>query len=518
MRSIFFKLSLFVSFLAMGTSLFAQSKEIEDVLRVELKNTVVIKNNKTVVGYAIFYRLEKMKKAALYRLEILDENLKSVGNNEFEGSKELNLLDAVYESGHILLAFDDVKKMDGSERFVKVFDLKGKQTGMVTYDPEKGKKGMFGAQVAQQFENLYNGYNNVEGLGFVNVYQKKLKTGGADVQFITSDGKLKWEKNFTAESGDRMDMYLTATSPNALLFFVGERESITKKESKNFIMGLDPATGKQLFKKSLETNGYAWEPQYFKTDATGKLNMISVISDDKDKFYAARPVGFNLASLNDKTGEIKLEKNFVYETDLSALIDMKTSTKTEEGYMQIHDIDVMSDGTKVVVGEFFRRTVSAVGVAANVLAAAGGGRTNMPTTQISIGDAFLLRLDKNNKPVSLEKIEKKVTRIPVPADGVSLGLVQRYMKNEGAFGYRYTDENPENNTKTVLIEGSFEGERYGTNAVTFDEKKGYKVKKLTVDAKGRDQVRIIKAKPGHVMVSKYSAKEKKLSLNLERVN
>ena len=509
MRSMHFKMWLLVSFLAIGISSIAQNKEFEDVLKVELKNTVVIKNNKTVVGYAIFYRLEKMKKAALYRLEILDENLKSIGSNEFEGSKDLQLLDAVYESEHILLAFKDPKKEEGAERYVKVFDLKGKQNGLVLYEPEKGKKGMFGAAAADQMESLYNGYNNVDGLGFVNVFQKELKTGGADVQLISSEGKLKWEKNFTAESGDRMDMYLTATTPNALLFFVGERESIMKKESKNYIMGLDPVTGKQLFKKSLETNGFAWEPQYFKQDASGKLYMISIISDENDKFYTARPVGFNLATINDKTGEIKLEKNFVYEADLSSVIDMKSSTKTEEGYMQIHDIDIMADGSKVVVGEFFRRTVSAGGTALKVLqAAAGGYSSGTSAAQITIGDAFLLRLDKNNKPVSLEKIEKKVTRRPTPGDGLSLGLVQRYMKQIGAFGYIYTDENPDNNSKTVLIEGSFEGERYGTNAVTFDEKKGFKVKKLTVDTKGRDQVRIFKAKPGHVMVSKYSAKEK----------
>lgn len=501
-----------------GTVL-AQSSEFSNVLEIELRSTVVIKNNKTVVGYALFYMVDKMKKGNLYRLEILDENLKSIGNNEFEGSKSMTLTDAVYESEHIMLAFNDPKKEEGTERFVRVYDLKGKLTGTVLYSPEEGKKGMFGAAVAEQAEKMYNGTTNVEGKGFINVYQNKIKTGGAVVQMVDQKGKLKWEKTFTAEKGDRQDVYLSAATSNVILLFSGERESIMKAESKNFFIGLDPANGKQLFKKSLEIGGYALEPQFFKLDAAGKLNIISLLTAEDDKFYKAKPLGISLASIDQKTGVITTEKNLLYEKELSTVIDMKSATKTEEGYLHIHDVDIMLDGSKVMVGEFFRRTVSASGVALNVLANLGGGAGKVaPTTQISVGDLFLLRMDKNNKITSLEKIEKKTTRYMLPTDGLSLGLIQRYMTQIGAFGYIYTDENPDNNQKTVLVEGTFEGERYGTNAITFDEKKGNKIKKLTVDAKGRDQVRIMRAKPGHVLVSKYTKKDKKLTLNLERVD
>ncbi len=166
MKGIFLKMSLAILSLCFIKQADAQSKEFTNVLDVTLERSVTIKNNNTIVGYALFYKVDKMKKAALYRLEILDENLKSIGSNEFEGSKELVLLDAVYESEHIMLAFADSKKTDGYVKFIKVYDLKGKETGMVAYDPEKVKKGMFGGVVAEQMEGLYNGYNNVEGKGF----------------------------------------------------------------------------------------------------------------------------------------------------------------------------------------------------------------------------------------------------------------------------------------------------------------------------------------------------------------
>ncbi len=491
----------------------AQSREFENVMSVELKNTTTIKNNNTIVGYAFFYKLEKMKKAALYRLEILDENLKSIGSNEFEGPKELSLVSSLYESGTLLLAFDDPRKTEDYEKFVKIYDLKGKEKGLVSYDPEKVKKGMFGAAIAGQMEAYYNGYSNVEGKGFVCVYQSKAKVGGADIQFIDLNGKLKWEKNISAEKGDRTDLYLTGTTQNAILFFCSERGGIMDKDSKNFLIGLDPLTGKELYKKSMEVKDLALEPMFFKQDEAGQIKMISTISHEDDKFYSAKPIGFNVIDLNDKTGEFTQQKNFTYENDLSKVMDMKSDTKTEDGYVKIHDIMLMPDGSKVLVGEFFRRTVSAMGSAMKLLSRGSSGSA----AQISIGDAFLLRIDKNNNPTSLEKIEKAVDRVPLPADGMPLGLVQRWLGLEGWFGYLYSDElSPAK--KTVLFTGEFEGEKYGTSAITFDEKKGYKVKKFNIEREKKERVYIRRGKPGHVLITKYNSKAKTLKVNLERID
>lgn len=151
------KSSLLFLTLILSVTIFAQSKIFENVLEVELQSSVEITNNKQIVGYALFYKIDKMKKSALYRLSILDENLKEIGSNEFEGGREMVLRRAVYESNNILLSFYDKDKYEDYERFVKVFDLKGKLKGTISYDPEKVKKGMFGAAVAAQMETIYEG-------------------------------------------------------------------------------------------------------------------------------------------------------------------------------------------------------------------------------------------------------------------------------------------------------------------------------------------------------------------------
>ncbi len=492
---------------------FSQSKVLENVMEIEVKSAVDITNNKQIVGYAFFYKIDKMKKSALYRLAILDENLKEIGSNEFEGAKDLELRRAVYESNHILLSFFDKAKTDGYEKFVKVFDLKGKETGTTSYDPERVKKGMFGAAIAAQMETIYEGTENVEGKGFVTVYQSKAKTGGVDVQMIDINGRLKWEKNITADKGDRADLYLLGTTPNTILLFEMDRGSAMARDAEIYLVGLSTDNGKELFKKPLDINGLTYEPMLIKKSTDGKLKIVSTIANAEAKFAKAKPTGFSISDLNDLTGEIKIIKDFSYANDLSSVLEMKNDSKSEDGYIKAHDILLMQDGSMVLVGEFFRKTVSAGGMALKLLS-----RGNASAAQATIEDMFLLRIDNSLKPKSLEKIEKDKERVPMPTDGLSIGLMARLLTYGHDFGYLYTDEGLDGRTKTVLAKGSFGEEKYGTVAITVDEKKGYTTKRFSLEKEKNVYYRVFRSKPGYVMIMKYNSKAKQVTVNLEKVN
>ncbi len=508
------KLIAVVIFLFTAGATFAQSKLLENVIEVNLQSSVAIRNNNQIVGYALFYKIDKMKKSSLYRLEILDENLKPIGNNEFEGAKDLILRKAVYESNQILLSFYDSDKKDGYARFVKIYDLKGKETGMVPYDPEKAKKGMFGAAMADQMENTYEGTTNVEGKGFICIYQLKAKTGGVDMQMIDTKGKLKWEKSITAEKGDRYDIYLVSATPNTLLFYQIERASIMTADADVFLVGISTENGKELFKKSMKVKDLALEPMLIKNASDGKLKIVSTMYDAGDKFYKAKPIGFSIGELNDVTGDIKLLKDFSYQNDLSNVLEMKTESKSEDGYIQAHNICMMPDGSMVLVGEFFRKTVSALGVASRLLSR----NSSTAAAQATIDDMFLLRIDNTLKPKSLEKIEKDKERFPIVSEGMSIGLMARWLVYMNAFGYMYTDEGMDGQKQTVLASGSFGEERYGTVAITIDPKKGFTQKRFDLVKEKKVSYHIIRGKPGTVLIMKYNAKEKTVSLNLEKVN
>ena len=500
-------------------NVFSQSKVFDNVVDIELRSSVEITNNKQIVGYALFYKIDKMKKAAMYRLSILDENLKEIGSNEFEGGKDLELRRAVYESNHLLLSFYDKNKHDDYERFVKIFDLKGKETGMIPYDPEKVKKGMFGAAAAAQMEQIYEGTDNIESKGFITVYQSKAKTGGVDIQMIDNNGKLKWEKNITADKGDRADLYLLSTTPNTAIFFEMDRGSIMARDAEIFLVGLSVTDGKQLFKKPMDIKGITYEPMLIKKASDGTLKIVSTMANEDAKFANAKPIGFSIGDLNDLTGEIKTLKDFNYLNDLSGVLEMKNASKSEEGYIKAHDILIMQDGSMVMVGEFFRKTVSAAGTAIKVFAAlAGGGVSNSGGSQATIEDMFLLRINNKFQATALEKIEKDKERVPMPTDGIPIGLMARLLTYGHDFGYMYTDEGLDGKNKTVLAKGSFGEEKYGTVALTIDEKKGFSTKRFNLEKEKKVSYYVLRAKPGYVMIMKYNSKEKTLNINLEKVN
>ena len=491
---------------------FAQSKLFDNVMDVEVKSSVAIVSNKQIVGYAFFYKIDKMKKSGLYRLAILDENLKEIGNNEFEGGKDLLLTGANYESEKLMLSFYDDDKYDNFKKFVKVFDLKGKQLGLVGYDPEKVKKGMFGAAMAQEMDAIYEGIENVEGKGFVRLYQSQAKTGGIDIQFINLGGKLAWEKNITAEKGDRTELYLITATPNTVLLCQMERDGITDADAAVFLVGLSTSNGNQLFKKPLDVKGNSYEPMLVKKMPDGKIKMVASLIDESAKFLKAVPKGISITELNDKTGEMTIIKDFTYANELSRVLTMKNDTKSEDGYIKPHNLLMQDDGSMILVGEFFRKTVSAGGMAMKVLS-----KGNASAAQATIDDMFLLRINSSLKATAMEKIEKDKERTSLPTDFMSIGLTSKYLSYLQQWGYMYTDEGMNGSSKTVLARGSFGDEKYGTVAITIDDKKGFSQKRFSIAKEKNVRYYISRAKPGYVMITKYNSKAKTMSVNLEKV-
>jgi len=279
------------------------------------------------------------------------------------------------------------------------------------------------------------------------------------------------------------------------------------------LVGLSANDGKQLFKKPMDIKGLSYEPMLIKKNEDGKLKIVCSMADVSDKFYTAKPNGFSIGDLNDQTGEIITLKDFNFQNDLGNVLDMKNENKSEEGYIKAHNILMMPDGSMVMVGEFFRKTVSGGGLAMKILTKGGAS-----ASQATIGDMFLLRINTSFKATALEKIEKDKERVPVPTDGIPIGLMARLLTYQHDFGYMYTDEGATGDKKTVVAKGSFGEDTYGTVALSVDEKKGYTKKRFKLDKEKNVQYFIARAKPGYVMIMKYNSKEKKMNINLEKVS
>jgi hypothetical protein len=228
---------------------------------------------------------------------------------------------------------------------------------------------------------------------------------------------------------------------------------------------------------------------------------------------AAKPSGFSIGEINDQTGEITTIKDFNFMRDLGSVLEMKNENKSEDGYIKAHDILTMPDGSMVMVGEFFRKTVSGTGMAFKILSY---GQSS--AAQATIGDMFLLRINNSFKATALEKIEKDKERVSMPTDGIPIGLMARLLTYQHDFGYMYTDEDVTGTKKTVIARGSFGEETYGTVALGINEKKGFTQKRFNLDKEKNVKYYIARAKPGFVMIVKYYSKDKKIAINLEKVS
>ncbi len=466
--------------------------------KITEKNALTILNNKQIVGYAFFYQIDKMKSSGLYRLVILDENLKEIGANEFEGGKDLELLKILYESESFFLCFEDNTKYNGFKNFIKVIDLKGKELGLVGYDPDKVSSGLLGGIAASKMSEGFEGIENIENKGIVRIYQSRAKTGGVDIQFINPSGKLVWEKNVTANTGERTDMYLFGTTPNAILMVQLDRSALLSRKGEYYITGFSPVSGTQLFKRSLKMNGYHHIPQMIKRNAEGKYIIVSNLLNENEKLQKAGPKGIGFFQIDDLTGEMTLLKEFTYENDLNNLLKMKTKTRSELGFIHLQDLIFMTGGEIVLVGEFF-------------------SESKEYSYKSIIDDMFLLRLDKNFNASSFEKIETTGYYASSLGAGPS-GQVAMLLKAFNAFQYRYTDEGMDGNRKIIVAHCEINDLGFGKYAIEIQENSGYIVKELKGTKEKNVSFYVNRAKPGFVMVTKYDHNEKALSFSLEKID
>ncbi len=475
---------------------FAQSLILEDVLEGSVRNSVPISNNGEVVGHAILYRLDKAKNGTPYQLKLLDENLKAIGSYEFEGTNLLQINAALLESGSIMLCMTDMGKGAEYERFVMTFDLEGKQTGVVGYVPTDGKKGLFGGYMAEMLDAQHPSYSGLEGRGFVAIYQNALKTGGLEVHALGLDGKLVWNRNLTAATGSYQRMYLLHTNASSIMLYSAESKSMTSKTPNEFIIGLDAASGKQVYKTPLLRDSGSLIPIGFKNDASGRTKMISKILTGKSVWYS-RCLGINISTFNEKTGELTESKDYYYESDFSSVLEIRNGKKSDKKLLNIMDVYPMQDGSTVMIGTY------KTGASADELRMWGDD------------NLVLIRTDILGSIKTVEHVAPGTGSVPNDVPW-SYSTSEKKTVPFQYFSYSHSDELSTDGKITANFTEGIPGGVYALGAVTFDEKPGHTVKNFLTELSRQEKTFLERGKPGHILIFKVKTKTKTVEINQER--
>ncbi|SEW45448.1 hypothetical protein SAMN04488122_3464 [Chitinophaga arvensicola] len=478
--------------------------------------------NKQIKGYFFFYLSDKVdRKTNEYTLQILDENLNKVKDIKFQDSKNINLLEAGYNGGSLSFLFQNEKERSLNMR---IYSLDGKLIN--NYTSEYSRKT---EQLMEQYKTLHtdDGTNNnvfdVGEKGYVSVMPvRDGKDRTYEVDFYGSQSKAYW-KYIPNDDNDRIAFaeYLGNTDSLIVLQVLKRKHLLTGGISAH-IVGINFVTKKKVFDLDGENDEYLLLPTSLKVKQEGGKFILMGTYFDKDA-NVAKDASKGLAVYEVTTSGKVLSKTYnSWEKDFAKYLRTNSKGKIDEvGYLYIHNMVQAANGNMYVVGEGYKRQVSAGGVALKVLGAAAGAGTNVGATKIITTDMVVMTFDKNFKVTGAKVYDKTNNNAELSAisDFNSQHLIAMMLKSTGAFDYNFTTVDEDNITFSFCFSdyvrsSDYKGQTFNTirfNGTTF------KQDKINLKSKA-SKSRILPAKPGSIMIMEYYKKDKRLDCHLEKIS
>ena len=246
-----FQLVFFHSYLFLS----AQTKTIENVLRVQLRNTGQIIKDNTVSGYYMFYQVDKVDRHNnSYLLSILDENLNEIASETLVQSKYLSLREATYDNESIMLKFFDFKK---KLILFYTYDKNAKLKASKTIPLSKLDYYLDAGAGKEEIKNTFLFSSPQK--GFFNYSRLDNKHWGYDINHFNSDGNSVWSYKSDPKAKENESAIFLATGKTTLLNSITKRPKINSTDEENYVLGLDIETGAKLFEKKLEDNNFNYQ-------------------------------------------------------------------------------------------------------------------------------------------------------------------------------------------------------------------------------------------------------------------
>ena len=504
----------------------AQSKTIENMVKFKVKDSgSFLDDANDVDGYYFFYEVDKLKKGMReYAVNILDKNLNDVALKKFIASKKSVLAANAFNNEAILFALFDKK---AKTLTLKGFDKKAnpKDDIIVALD----KKVVRVLKAGLNLGNLNNLLYPVKNKGFILVLPNfEGKGTGYTLSFYPSNENEKpWTYEFVPREkrGHHQITPVALDDKFVVLTDVRVKGMSAKREFKTVV--LNSQTGEKLFEKLYDKNDPKLITNAFISE-DGKISVMGQYYKPKAKIAKAQSLGLYTEQFDEK-GEVLFSKRISWQEDVSKFLPVKKNNKLKNiGYIFFHDIIKTQSGEYYGIGEQYKKTVSALGVASGILAAAAGGVQTGGYTQLTIKDVYMFKFDKDFNLTDVQVFEKGKSRVQNLVDYGSPQLSAYMIKAIGGFDFVYSQRDVKR-------------DRFYANFIDYErgdkKKKKNKEKKksrfvfktiiqdggeLSVDnvelPKQSRYFRVLPAKVGHVLLLEYDRKKKSSSLHMEKLN
>lgn len=501
----------------------AQSKlTVDQVYKVSLRSSGPILENEEIKGYFFFYLSDKIdRKTNEYTLQIVDANLNKLKDVKFQDSKNIYLMESAFDGNAIVFMFfdDDQRMLD-----YRMYDLQGKKT--FSYSKALDKKSEayfktlpnFGSEEEAENQNIYD----IQGKGFLSIIPiRDGKSFSYEVNFYGSDKRRTWGFNPIEDGKYNQAQFLGANDSIALIEVL-TKPKMTSKDVMSNLVGINLQTGRKVFEVATQEKGNKMFPMNVSAMADGsKYLVMGPYYSSDDRILQDQSEGIAIWTMNNQ-GKILGSKYISWTADISKFLKTDERGRIENmGYIYFHNIIQTDDGKIFAIGEGYKKTASALGIATTVLGAMAGGGGGLSVAKMKVTDMIMLQLDdkfKLENAVIYDKFDNNV-ELPSGFAFTNPHTLALLLVTSGSFDYSFTQ--PGKN-KGSFISGYTDYEKgkdyrgLAFNSISYYEGK-ITTDKVTLQSKA-NKLKVLPAKPGSVLIMEYFKKAKKIELRMEKLN
>ncbi|HEY0355543.1 MAG TPA: DUF6770 family protein, partial [Flavisolibacter sp.] len=365
-------------------------------------------------------------------------------------------------------------------------------------------------------EETYKGLYPVENKGFIsNMPSRENRDYTFQIDYFSSEKRKQWTYTPT-EGGKKFIGDYLGTFNGTVYVQVLRFGGAFDQKPDSYILGLDLETGRELFEKETDAK-YRFYPASLSVMNGGKAYLYGEYFDLNGNIIKDKSNGFAFWGIDEK-GKILSEKYCSWELDMGKFLNVKSNGKIDDfGFMYLHNIIQTSDGSIYAIGEGYKKTASALGIAANLM-----GSSQVSAVKITVTDMLLIKFDKDFNVKEAKFYDKSLNRVELPggAEFTSAALLGKMIKfYYGGFDYSYTQTTKDVSAFTVCYSDYVKGKGYkGTtfNSISYNEGK------LTTDKintkSDASRCWVLPGKQGQVLVLEYYKKAKRLDAHFEKLN
>lgn len=492
---------------------YSQNRTISNMVNFKMENSGAIVNEENnIKGYYIFYEVDKInRKEREFAVNLIDQNLNELALKKFVATKNTLLIGSAFNNEYTMFTFLNTKE---GKIILKTFDSSANQLEDIVLPYEK--KLARTVRMMSLSGTLGKVLFPIKNKGFI----LNLSIGVLDdkLQFFPTNGTSKWEY-YTPEDKKYVQSIIPLYSENDYMVMVESKIRGIKAQFNTVLININ--TGDKLFSIPYDENNPKLISNSFITP-NDDIAILGQYYEPKAKIAKAQSLGLFVDVYNNQ-GDISFQNKMSWAKDINEKLPVINKSKFDKiGYIFFHDIIRTQSGDFYAIGEQYRKTVSAGGVASGILLGALGGVQTSGFTQLTIDDAFVFKFNENFELSEINIYDKGKSRVQNIFDFGSPQLNAFQIKAMGGFDYVYTQlDKSKDRFYANFIDYEREGEgknRFAFKTIIYDEGELSEDKIYLPNKKTGIISRVLPGKLGHILILEYDKKEKRANLHLEKLN